>query len=209
MDLRKGQKSVALSNLSVYHTWKNIKRLYNNNKLKISAPTWSDESELPDGSYLISDIQDYLEYIFTKHNENVDNPSIRIYGNKIENRITLKIKAEYYRELLTPETMKLLGSTESKINKNKNGENVPHLEITEVLLVHCNLVNNDYQQDSRILYTFVPNKTFASLLEISPTNHIFLKTFNSEFQEIKIWLSDQNSKPLEVEDKINLTLIIK
>ena len=162
MDLRKGQKSVALSNLSVYYTWKNIKRLYNNNKLKISAPTWSDESELPDGSYLISDIQDYLEYIFTKHNENVDNPSIRIYGNKIENRITLKIKAEYYRELLTPETMKLLGSTESKINKNKNGENVPHLEITEVLLVHCNLVNNDYQQDSRILYTFVPNKTFAS-----------------------------------------------
>ena len=158
---------------------------------------------------LISDIQDYLEYIFTKHNENVDNPSIRIYGNKIENRITLKIKAEYYRELLTPETMKLFGSTESKINKNKNGENVPHLEITEVLLVHCNLVNNDYQQDSRILYTFVPNKTFASLLEISPTNHIFLKTFNSEFQEINIWLSDQNSKPLEVEDKINLTLIIK
>ena len=98
---------------------KNIKRLYNNNKLKISAPTWSDESELPDGSYLISDIQDYLEYIFTKHNENVDNPSIRIYGNKIENRITLKIKAEYYRELLTPETMKLFGSTESKINKIK------------------------------------------------------------------------------------------
>ena len=82
--------------------------------------------------------------------------------------------------------MKLLGSTESKITKDKNGENVPHLEIVELLLVHCNFVNNDYQQDSRILYTFVPSKTFGSLLEISPTNHVFLRTFNSEFQEINI-----------------------
>ena len=105
--------------------------------------------------------------------------------------------------------MKLLGSTESKITKNKNGENVPHLEIVELVLVHCNLVNNDYQQDSRILYTFVPNKTFGSLFEISPTNHVFLKTFNSGFQEINIWFTDQTSKPLEVEDRINVTLIIK
>ena len=107
--------------------------------------------------------------------------------------------------------MKLLGSTESKIAKNKSGENVPHLEVgvAELVLVHCSLVNNDYQQDSRILYTFVPNKTFGSLLEISPTNHIFLKTFNSEFQEIKIWFTDQTSTPLDVEDKINVTLIIK
>ena len=86
---------------------------------------------------------------------------------------------------------------------------MPHLEIIEVVLVHCNLVNNDYQQDSRILYTFVPNKPFGSLLEISPTNDIFLKIFNSEFQEIKVWFTDQTIKPLEVEDKINLTLIIK
>ena len=86
---------------------------------------------------------------------------------------------------------------------------MPHLEITEVVLVHCNLLNNDYQQDSRMLYKFVPNKSFGSLLEISPKNHIFLKTFNSEFKKIKIWFTDQNSKPLEVEDKINLTLIIK
>ena len=105
--------------------------------------------------------------------------------------------------------MKLLGSTKSKITKDKNGENVPHLEITEIILVHCNIVNNDYRQDSRILYTFVPNKPFGSLIEISPPNHIFLKTFNSEFQEIKVWFTDQNSKPLEVEDKINLTPIIK
>ena len=80
--------------------------------------------------------------------------------------------------------------------------------VTWLVLVHCNLVNNDYQQDSRILFTFVPNKTFGSLLEISPTNHVFLKTFNSEFQEVKVWFTDQTSKPLELEDKINITLII-
>ena len=105
--------------------------------------------------------------------------------------------------------MKLLGSTENKITKDKNGENVPHLEITEVVLVHCNIVNNDYQQDSRVLYTFAPNKPFASLLEISPTNHVFLKTFISEFQTIEIWFKDQNSQPLVIEDRTNLTLVIK
>ena len=105
--------------------------------------------------------------------------------------------------------MNLLGSTKSKITKYKNGENVSHLEITEVVLVHCNMVNNDYQQDSQVLYTFVPNKSFGSLLDISPLNHIFLKTFNSEYDEIIVWLSDQNSKPLEIEDRINLTVVIK
>ena len=105
--------------------------------------------------------------------------------------------------------MKLLGSIKNKITKDKNGENVPHLDITEVILVHCNIVNNDYQQDSRVLYTFVPNKPFSSLLEISPTNHIFFKAFNSEYDEIEVWFTDQNSQPLEVEDRINLTILIK
>ena len=82
--------------------------------------------------------------------------------------------------------MKLLGSTKNKATKDKNGENVSHLEITEVVLVHFDIVNNDYQQDSRVLYTFLPNKQFGSLLEISPANHIFLKTFNSEYNEIKV-----------------------
>ena len=209
LDLRRGQKTVALSNLSIYYTWKNVKSSCNNNKFKISAPTCSEKFKLPDGSYSVQDIQDYFEYILKKNSESVDNPSIRIYVNKIENRITFKTKNGYYLELLTPETMKLLGSAESKITKDKNGENVPHLEIVEVVLVHCNLVNDDSQQNSKILYTFVPNKTFGSLLEISPPNHDFLKTFNSEFQEIKIWFTDQTSKPLEVEDKINVTLIIK
>ena len=105
--------------------------------------------------------------------------------------------------------MKLLVSSENKITKDKNGENVPHLEIAEVVLVHCDIVKNDYQQDSRGLYTFVPNKLLGSLLETSPTNHIFLKTFNSVYDENKVWLTDQNSQPLEIEDRISLTMVIK
>ena len=105
--------------------------------------------------------------------------------------------------------MKLLGSIENEITEAKNGENIPHLEITEVVLVHCNVVNNDYQQDSRILYAFVLNKPFGSLLEISPTNHIFSKRVNSENDGIIVWFTDQNSKLLEIEDRINLTMVIK
>ena len=171
--LRRGQKSVVLSNLSIYYIWKNIKSSYKNNKFKISAPTWSDEFEFPDGSYSIPDIQDYFEYIFKKHSESVNNPSIKMFVNKIENRVTFKIKKGYYLQLLTPKTMKLLGSTESKITKDKNGENVLHLEIAELVLIHCNLVNNNYQQNSRILYTFTSDKSFGSLLQMSRPNHIF------------------------------------
>ena len=150
-----------------------------------------------------------LSIFLKKHSESVDDSPIEIFVSKNENRITFKIKNGYYLELLTPETMKLLGSTESKITGEKNGEKVPHLEVVELVLIHCNIVDNSYQQNSRILYTFVPNKPFGSLLEISPPNHIFLKTFNSEFQEIKILFTDQNNNPSEVEDKINITLIIK
>ena len=116
--MKRKDKYVALSNLNIYHAWKNIKKSYKNNKFKISVPTWNEEFELPDGSYSISDIQDYLEYILKKHGEKKINPSIKIYINKIENRITFKIKTGYYLELLTPETMKLLGSNKSKIKKN-------------------------------------------------------------------------------------------
>ena len=140
----------------------------------------------------------------------MDKPSVQIYVNKIENRVTFIIKNGYsLLKLLTSETMKLLGSTEKKITNDKNGENVPHLEIIEVVLVHCNIVYNYYQQDSKVLYTFVPNKPFGSLLEISPTNNIFLKTFNSEYDEIKVWFTDQNIQALEIEEKINLTMVIK
>ena len=168
LDLRGDKKSVALSNLSIYYTWRNIKSSYKNNRFKISASTWDDEFELPDGSYSISDIQYYFEYILKKHSERVDEPPIETFVSKNENRITFKIKNEYYLELLTPETMKLLGSTENKITGEKSGENVPHLEVVEVVLIHCDIDNNSYQQNSRILYTSVPNKPFGSLLEISP-----------------------------------------
>ena len=102
-----------------------------------------------------------------------------MYVNEIEKRITFKIETGYYLELLTSETMKLLGSTKSKITKDENGENAPHLEITEVVSIHCNIVNNNYQQNSRVLFTFITNKSFSQLLDISPQNFIFLKTFNS------------------------------
>ena len=149
LHLKGSDKYVTLSNLSIYYTQKNIKKSHKNNKLKISSPTYNEEVELLDGSCSVSYIQDYFEYIFKKHGEKIDNPSIRIFVNKIENRITFKIKTGHYHELLTPETMQLLESTKSKITKDANGENVPHLEITEVVLVHCNIVNNNYQEDSR------------------------------------------------------------
>ena len=148
-------------------------------------------------NYLMDDILYQIIKItlsIFKHRENIDNPSVKIYVNNIENRITFRIKNGYGFKRLTPETTKLLGSTENKITRDKKCENVPHLEITEVVLIHCNVVNNDYQQHSRVLYTFVPYKRFGSLLEISPTNHIFLKTFNSEFQDIEVWFTDQNGQ---------------
>ena len=134
------------------------------------------------------------------------NLSIRIYTNKIENRITFKIKRGYYLELLTPETVKLRANTKSKISKDKNNEIVPYLKITEVVLIHCNVVNNSYQQNSRVLYTFVSNKSFNQLSDISPENFIFLKIFDLEFLYIEVSFTYQNSNPLEIEDKVNITL---
>ena len=208
--LKRSDKYVALSNLSIYYTWKNIKKSCKNNKFKMSAPTWNEEYELPDGSYSVSNIQVYFEYILKKHERVAYNPSIRIYGNKMKNRITFRIKTEYYLEPLTSETMKLLGSTKSKITKAKNGENIPDLEIAEVVLIHCNIVNNDYHKDSTVLPTFVPDKAFGQLSDISPKNFTSLKTFDSHilsgFSYIEVWFTDQNSKLLE--DKTKITLVI-
>ena len=172
LDLRRGEKNVALSKLSICYTWKNIKSLYNNSKFEISVPTWNDKFELPGGSCSASRTQ---KYILKKHNKQINNPLIRIYVNKIENRITFKIKIGYYLNFLTPETMKFLGSTKNKITKDKNGDDVQDFESAGVVLVHCNIVNHDYQQDSRVLYTFVPNKPSGNLLEVSSKNHIFFK----------------------------------
>ena len=123
---------------------------------------------MPDGSYSVSDIQDYFEYIIKKHKSIADNPSVQIYVNKIKNRIVFNIKTGYKLELLSPETMRLLGSSKKDIDEDKDGEIVPKLEAAEVVLVHCNLVNNNYQQASKVLFTFVTNKQFGQLINISP-----------------------------------------
>ena len=208
LDLKNPNKNMTLANLSIYYTWKNIKSIYNNNKFKISAPTWNDTFDLPDGSYNIPVIQNYIEYIIKKHKTIVETSPILIYANKISNRIVFKIKTGYKLELLSKETMKLLGSTSNIIDADKNSENVPRLESVEVGLVHCNLVNNSYQQASRVLYTFVPNKQYGQLISISPYSLIFLKTMNTKFSEIEIWFTDQNNNSLEIEDNVNISLII-
>ena len=159
-------------------------------------------------SYSIADIQDYFEFIIKKHETLTENPSIQIYENKTKNRMIFKKKTGYNLGLLTPETMKLLGSTKKVIDKDKNGENVPKLEIVEVVLVHCNLVKNDYQHTSKVLFTFVPNKTFGQLINISPHAFTMMNTVNTEFSFAEVWFTDQSSKALEIQDNVNLTLII-
>ena len=181
---------------------KNIKSEYNNNKFKISAPTWNDEFNLPDRSYSVFDIQGYFEYIIKKPEAIADNPPVQIYVNKIKNRIVFKIKTGYKLKLLSEETMQLLGSSKKDIDKNKDGELEPRLETVEVVLVHCNLVNSNYQQASKVLFTFVPNKQFGQLTTITPHSLTMLKTTNAEFSFIEIWFTDQNNRPFEIEDNV-------
>ena len=162
-----------------------------------------------DGSYNIPKIQDYIEYIIKKHETIGETATILIYANTINNRIVFKIKAGYKLELLSKETMKLLESAKDIIDSDKNSENdVPRLENVDVVLVHCNLVNNSYQQASRVLFPFVPNKQYGQLISISPNSLIFLKAMNTEFSEIEIWFTDQNNNSLEIEDNVNISLII-
>ena len=208
LNLKSPNKNMALANLSIYYTWKNVKSIYENNKFKISAPTWNERFDLPDGSYNILAIQNCLEYVIKKHETIADTAPILIYANKLNNRIVFKIKTGYKLELLSKETMKLLGSTKDTTDADKNSENVPRLENVEVILLHGNLVNNSYQQASRVLFTFVPNKPNGQLISISPHTLIFLKTMNTEFSEIEIWFTDQNNNAIEIEDNVNITLII-
>ena len=104
--------------------------------------------------------------------------------------------------------MELLGSTKDTIDADICSENVPKLENVEVVLVHCHLVNNAYQQHSRVLFTFVPTKQYGQLISISPHSLVFLKTMNTDFSEIEIWFTDQNNNALEIEDNVNISLII-
>ena len=137
-----------------------------------------------------------------------ENPLIQIYPNKVKNRIVFKVKTSFKLELLTLEVMKLLGSTKKVVNKDKKGENVPKRESVEVVLVHCNLVKNDYQHSSKVLFSFVPNKRFGQLINISPNTLTMMNTVNTEFSSVEVWFTNQNSKALEIEDSVNLTLII-
>ena len=187
---------------------KNIKSEYNNNKFKISAPTWNDTFDLPDGSYSISDIQDYFEFIINKHETLTGNPPIQIYSNKIKNRIVFKIKTGHKLELLTLETRKLLGGTKKDVDADKNSENALKLESVEVALIHCNLVKNDYQHSSKVFFSFLPNKQFGQLINNWPNTLTMMNTINTEFSFIEVWFTNQASKALEIEDNVNLTLII-
>ena len=198
LNLKNPTKNMTLASLSIYYTWKNIKSEYNNNKFKNSAPTWNEIFTLDDGSNNIEQIQDYFEYIIKKHETIADNPPVQIYVNKIKNRIVFKIKTGYKLELLTKKTMQLLGSSIKVIDKNKDKELVPRLETVEVVLEHCNLVNNNYQQASKVLFTFVLNKQFGQLITITPHSLTMLKTTNAKFSFIEIWFTDQNNRPLEM-----------
>ena len=186
INLKNPNKNIALGNLSICYTWKNVKSTYNNNKFKVSAPTWNDTFDLPDGSYSIVDIQDYFEVIIKKHETLTENPPVQIYLNKIKNRIVFKIKIGYKLEFLSRERMKLLGSTED-VDQDKDEEDVPKLESDKVALVHCNLVNNNYQQASKILFTFVRNKQFGQLINISLHSLTMLGTINTEFSSVVYW----------------------
>ena len=163
--------------------------------------------DLPDGSHSISDIQDYFKFIIKKHETLTENRPIQIYPNRIKNRIVFKIKTSYKLELLTSETMRLLGSTKKDVDKDKISENIPKLESVEVVLVHCNSVKNDYHS-SKVLFSFVPNKQFGLLINISPHSLTMMNTVNTGFSFVEVWFMDQVSKALEIEDNVNLTLII-
>ena len=172
-----------------------------NNKLKIIAPTWNDEFELPDGSYFVSDLQDDIEYIKTKRETLKTGPPIHVYINRINNMLVLKIKDEHKLELKTPETNKLFGNIKKVIDKRKYGENVPSLKVVEVVLVQCNWVSD-------VLYIFTHNKSYAYLLNVKSSNLVFWKSYYTDFDEIIRTFTYQNGRPLEIGDKVNLMFLV-
>ena len=208
LNLKNPNKNMALANLSIYYTWKNVKSIYGNNKFKISAPTWNETFDLPDGLYNTPATQNCFEYVIKKLETITNTAPMLIYANKITNRVVFEIKTGYKLELLSKETMKLLGSTSNTVDSDKNSENVPRLENVEVVSVHFNLVNNSYQQATRVLFTYVPSKQYGQLISIAPHTLIFLKTMNAEFLEIQIWFTDQNNNALGIVDNVNISLII-
>ena len=211
IDLR-GNKKKALSDLSIHYTWYNIKEEYNNNKFRLPGQTWSKNVTMPDGSYEISQIQTYfLDEVIKKHESNVksnEQSPILIFANRILNKVTFRIKTGYKLELLTNETMRLLGH-KPVTDTTKSGENVPKLEIVRNVLVFCNLVENAYLQDSKLLFSFVPNSRFGSFLSITPQKLKYCGTVDSILDYIEISWTDQNGRPLQIDDDITVSIIIK
>ena len=160
---------------------------------------------MPDGSHSIAAFQNYFEYIIKKHERIADVSPVLIYANEINNRIVFKIKSGYKLELLSKE---ILGSLKDTIDVDKNSELVPKLESVDLVLLHCNLVNNSYQQASKVLFIFVSNKKYGQLTNVSSNSLIMLKTINTEFSFIEIWFTDQDNRPSEIEDSVNISLII-
>ena len=165
--------------------------------------------DVPDGSYSIAALQNYFEYIIKKHETIADVSPVLIYVNEINSRIVFKTKSGYKLELLSKETMRLLGSSADTIDGDENSELDPKFESVNLVLVHCNLVNNSYQQPFKVLFTFVPNKKYSQLITVSPNSLIMLKTIYTEFSFTEIWFTDQDNRPLEMEDSVNISLEIE
>ena len=206
LNLKDPSKNMALANLSIYSIWKNIKSAYNSNNFKISPSTWNDKFDLPDGSYSTSDTQDYFHFIIKKNETLTENATVQIYTNKIKNRILLKKNRIQIRIFIFRNNEIIKHN--KHVDQYKNGEDVSKLESFEIALVYCNLVKNNYKQASTVLFTFVPNKQFDQLINISPHSLTILITTNTEFSLIEVWFTYQNSKSLEVEGNVNMLLII-
>ena len=176
------------------------------------GPTWSKDVTLPDGSYEIYQIKNYiLDEVIKNYESSVksnEQSPILIYANKILNRVSFRIKTVYKLELLTNETMRLLGDGPI-IDTTKNGENVPKLEIVKNVLVFCTLVENAYLQDSKLLFSFVPNSRFGSLLSITPQVLKYCDTVDSIFDYIEISFTNQTGRPLQIHYDITVSIIIK
>ena len=149
----------------------------------------------------MSGIQDYIKYIIKKHETLTTIPLIHVYINRINIRLVFKVKGGYKLELQMPKTIKLFGSTKKLIEKTKNEEKVSSLQTVEVVLIQFNLVDNQYRQNStKVLYTFTLNKSYAYLFNVEPNNLVFLKTYNTDFDEIITTFTAQNDRPLEIKD---------
>ena len=185
-----------------------LKLKYNNNKCKVSGPIWSETFDLPNGSYTIPDIQDYYLKMIQKHEPTIEtNENSPIYPNGAKNRISFKIKTGYKLELLTSETQKLLGDGPI-IDKDK-AVKMYTTRSSRYVLLHCDIVQNDYLQNSKLLYEFAPDKTFGQLIFVKPPVFIQCKTIDSIFDYIEIWFTDQDNNSLQIEDKASVALIIQ